>query len=318
MRRDAVFKAINELLPELYPFVHMCYANASLLNFGEFLLMSDEGAQQGDPLGPLMFCASALKLTKRMESEFNLWFLDDGSLGGEVDILLKDLELIRCVGEQIGLVLSEHKCEIVTDDPSVVTQFLAVMPNIRHVPCSNAVLLGAPVGDDSTTDIILHDKLTVFQRLADRLTSLNAHDALFLLKNCFSTPKLLYTLRCLLCYQSAVLPQYDAVIKNTLQVVLNIELNDVTWSQATLPVANGGLGVRLATDLALPAFLSSVAGSTALVFQLLPSRFHASAGWSPRSYVLFCECRVVKPLQLNDFARHIGDWCPEAVGLRSD
>ena len=56
-----------------------------------------------------------------------------------------------------------------------------------------------------------------------------------------------------------MLPQYDAVIKNTLQVVLNIELNDVTWSQATLPVANGGLGVRLATDLALPAFLSSVA-----------------------------------------------------------
>ena len=75
-----------------------------------------------------------------------------------------------------------------------------------------------------------------------------------------------------------MLTQYDTVIKNTLQIILNIELSDLTWDQATLPVVNGGLGVRLATDLALPAFLSSVAGSTSLVLQLLPSRFHASSG----------------------------------------
>ena len=195
VRRDGVFKAIHEMLPELYPFIHTCYSNASLLNFGEFLLLSDEGTQQGDPLGPLMFCASTLKLIKRIESEFNLWFLDDGSLGGDVNILLKDLELIRRIGEEIGLSLNEAKCEIVTNDQQVVNQLRDVMPNIRHVPCSEAILLGAPIGDDSTTDVILHQKLTVFQRLADRLISLTAHDALFLLKNCFSTPKLLYTLR---------------------------------------------------------------------------------------------------------------------------
>ena len=114
-----------------------------------------------------------------------------------------------------------------------------------------------------------------------------------------------------------MLPQYDAVIKNTLQVVLNIELNDVTWSQATLPVANGGLGVRLATDLALPAFFV-VGRWINCAHSPTPTDSLPRFSWSPRCYVLFCECRVVKPLQLNDFARHIGDWCPEAVGLRSD
>jgi hypothetical protein len=81
-----------------------------------------------------------------------------------------------------------------------------------------------------------------------------------------------------------VLTEYDTVIKNTLQVVLNIELSDSICNQATLPVANGGLGVRLATDLALPAFLSSVAGSSALVLQLLPSRFNASSGLYDPAY----------------------------------
>ena len=61
--------------------------------------------------------------------------------------------------------------------------------------------------------------------------------------------------------------------------MLNIQLSDVaTWSQAVLPVARGGLGVRLASDIALPAFLSSVAGSAHLALQILPQRLHKSAG----------------------------------------
>ena len=55
IRRDAVFDAVRQELPELYSFVHMCYNNTSLLSFGEHLLRSDEGVQQGNPLGPLLF-----------------------------------------------------------------------------------------------------------------------------------------------------------------------------------------------------------------------------------------------------------------------
>ena len=40
----------------------------------------------------------------------------------------------------------------------------------------------------------------------------------------------------------------------------------------------GGLGVRLATDLALPAFLSSVAGASTLTVRLLPNRLHGTSG----------------------------------------
>jgi hypothetical protein len=56
---------------------------------------------------------------------------------------------------------------------------------------------------------------------------------------------------------------------------LNVDLSDVTWKQATLPVASGGLGVRLAVDLALPAFLSfGVNGASELTLRLIPSRLH--------------------------------------------
>jgi len=288
IRRDSMFESIRELVPELYPFVHLCYSQASHLSFGEFLLTSDEGAQQGDPLGPLLFCASSLKLAKCMTAELNVWYLDDGTIGGDVDTLIKDLCTVREVGRSIGLLLNENKCEIVTDDKTVASSLQAVLPNVRHVPCREAMLLGAPIGDKSSIDNALSDRLSVFKRLADRLQTLNAHDALFLLKNCFSTPKILYTLRCAPCYDSTVLQDYDNVIKYTLNVILNIEMTEAVWNQATLPVSSGGLGVRLATDLALPAFLSSVAGSSGLVQQLLPKRFVGSIGLHDISFTASC------------------------------
>jgi hypothetical protein len=52
------------------------------------------------------------------------------------------------------------------------------MPNILHIPCNDAELLGAPIGDESSTDTVLHSKLTNFQRLTSRLKTLNAQDAL--------------------------------------------------------------------------------------------------------------------------------------------
>ena len=140
----------------------------------------------------------------RLRESFNSWYLDDGSLGGVVSSLLRDLEIIKRVGPSVGLLLNEDKCEIVTDDDSVVADIQSVLPRVRHVPRSEAVLLGAPVGDETSVDTVLHSKLVDFRRLASRLITLNAHDALFLLKICFGLPKLLYTLRCAASNNSAV------------------------------------------------------------------------------------------------------------------
>ena len=68
VKRENLFHIVREQMPELYPFIHVCYSSASFLNFGEYQLLSDEGVQQGDPLGPLLFCATSLKLARSMKS----------------------------------------------------------------------------------------------------------------------------------------------------------------------------------------------------------------------------------------------------------
>ena len=65
---------------------------------------------------------------------------------------------------------------------------------------------------------------------------------------------------------------------------MNVELADDVWDQATLPVANGGLGIRRASDIALSAFLSSVTGSHLLIADLLPQHLHATSGTNDPSF----------------------------------
>ena len=50
-------------------------------------------------------------------------------------------------------------------------------------------------------------------------------------------------------------------------------------------MSSGGLSVRLAMNLALPAFLSSVNGAVELTIQLLPSRLHAVSSTNDPVYV---------------------------------
>jgi hypothetical protein len=51
------------------------------------------------------------------------------------------------------MLFNENKCEIVTSDDGAVNSFRAVMPNIQHNPCNDAVLLGASISDESSMEL---------------------------------------------------------------------------------------------------------------------------------------------------------------------
>ena len=82
IHRDKVLAAASEHLPSLFKYVHSSYGASSFLAFGDHLLLSEEGVQQGDPLDPLLFCLAILPIVKRLSSPINLWYLDDETLGG--------------------------------------------------------------------------------------------------------------------------------------------------------------------------------------------------------------------------------------------
>src|SRR5688572_26881799 len=122
-------------------------------------------------------------------------------------------------------------------------------------------LLGAPLLQGPAVDMVVESKANDLQRAIQRLTILYTHDALVLLKNSLSVPKLLYSMRTAVCADCPSLTRFDLLLREGLSAILNVELDDDRWLQASLPVMDGGLGVRCASTLALSAFLASAASS---------------------------------------------------------
>ena len=211
-------------------------------------------------------------MCSKLKSELSLFFLDDGTLGGDVEMLQHDLELVEQEGAELGLRLNHLKSEVVCSIPDIRNSILSFLPGASVVDPSSATLLGSPIGDVHSISSSVGGKINVLRKMGERLQHLSTHDAIILLRHSFALPKLLYCLRTSPCFLSPLLQTYDDLLKSITSAIININFseNDLAWTQATLPVNFGGLGIRSAVQLAPSAFLASAAASSVLVQRLLP------------------------------------------------
>jgi len=72
--------------------------------------------------------------------------------------------------------------------------------------------------------------------LSKRHQLMPAHDSMFLLRNVLTAPRLMHLLRSTLCIDSPVLPLHYAALRESLSATLNTDLDDIRWSQASLPI----------------------------------------------------------------------------------
>lgn len=206
-----------------------------------------------------------------LQSEFKLFYLDDGTLGGSCAEVMQDLRVLEAAANDLGLVLNHSKIEIVCSDPLTVSTFWSFSPHFCWVEPSNACLLGSPIGDLPSIDSVLQSKYVSLKTMGERLSLLHSQEALLLLRNAFSLPKALYVLRTAPCFESAILNNLDCLQRKLLESICNVQLDDNAWTQASLPILADGLGIRSFARLAPSAFLASAAGSSQIAKLILPS-----------------------------------------------
>ena len=85
----------------------------------------------------------------------------------------------------------------------------------------------------------------------------------------FGDQKFKVTLRCSPSVGRAALGSFDQLLRTVLSYLTNCDLSHSEWIQASLPVRDGGLGVRRVSMLALPAFLASAASTLSLQDEIL-------------------------------------------------
>ena len=123
---------MQNLAPDLLPFVHASYSSPSSLFWSDKIIQSAEGVQQGDPLGPLLFCLTIHPLVSQLKLELCVWYLDDSTIGGPAEDIKHDLEVIVCEGAALGLHLNERKSEVIGDDLAARDSILLSIPEDRR------------------------------------------------------------------------------------------------------------------------------------------------------------------------------------------
>ena len=244
-----MFEAVHHLAPSIYSFVHSVYSSSSSLFWSDTIILSSEGVQQGDPLGPLLFCLTIHHMCSRLKSELCIFYLDDGTLGGLLSDVLHDVEMIKKEAGIVGLELNPQKSEVVGNNSELIAGIQSVLPGVRVVDPAVATLLGAPIGGTESLDAAIDTKTAMLKCLRERFRYITCHDAYLLLRHSLAIPKLLYLLRTSPCFLSPSLKIYDDELRATICSSFNIHLteSDPSW---ILPVYCGGLGIRIAVQLA--------------------------------------------------------------------
>ena len=116
----------------------------------------------------MLFCLTIHKLVCSLSSELKIFFLDDGTIGGNLEDLQTDLQRIEDQGQALGLELNVDKSELITHDWSAVGSTLSIFPGLQFVDTQQAMLLGSPLGHaamDACLDAQLHQLRLIGKRL---------------------------------------------------------------------------------------------------------------------------------------------------------
>ncbi len=273
VERDVMLTEIKTKVPQIYHYLRQCYLKPTFLAFGDKVIASKVGAQQGDPAGPLIFSLAIHPMVTQLNTELNIWYLDDGTLADTPDKVLSNLTFLKEKAKLLGLELNYEKCELYfcngSIDTDIVNSFKIIAPGIRIVSDDELELLGSPLHENGIENFARRKFDKIFL-LINRLSSLQSHYAYFILKNCLAIPKLVYLLRCtpLWKYQN-LLHEMDIQMKSALETLVNVQMNTDQWIQSSLPVNFGGLGIRSLLEISLPAYLASVNGVKDIVSTLI-------------------------------------------------
>ena len=251
-----------------------CLLPESPLSVNSEVIMSSTGVQQGDPLGPLFFSLALKRLTDSLAAKapslrLLLFYLDDGVLVGSVQAVSEALEFLDSESTNIGLHLNLSKCEVWW--PTRSEEWNVFPPAVKRIDSDGIEFLGAGIGTPEFINSLAASRVEKASHLHNLITELDdPQSELTLLRSCAGVCKITHALRT--SPPSAIIDaasSFDDSLRNSLEKLCQAPINDSAWSQASLPIRDGGLGLLAATSSAVPAFVASCSEAGPHVKQLL-------------------------------------------------
>lgn len=274
MSRASILLELEEEknFPELSAWVKWTYENPSILWYADEMLSSDDGVQQGDPLGPLLFALTLHSLVVEVEAlrpTLNRWYLDDGIIAGNHDQVSAALKVLQGEkAQKMGFFLNPTKCELIWLKKEHARDDAFPQAFAQRTYDGNFDIVGTPIGDaDHTTAYIRKQITQPTEKAWHSLRKIDdAQAAYTILRTCCNWNRITHLMRTIPPDLSeAGAKEFDQHLRSAAASILGLTSCTASqWQQATLPVAKGGLGLRSALAHSAASFIASAKASAEL------------------------------------------------------
>ena len=282
--RAVALQEVAHHFPEILPWCTTSYGAPSILLFGNTIILGRSGFQQGDPLASLLFALTLHPVLLAIKQEvpslvLNAWYLDDGTLVGDLQELGAAVDILERDCPARGLILSTRNTVTPPSEPKTTlwspqTFTADADPLGKGIPRVNSpgiTLLGAPIGSEAFIKEAINAKLEKISQITSLLPTLqDAQTEYCLLRSCLSLPKIMFILRTVNTVSHPhFLAEFDRLTREALTRILGTPLPPAQWDQSKLPISMGGLGLRAAEDHAAAAYAISFTSSQKLAGKML-------------------------------------------------
>ena len=180
--------------PRAYNWSKWLYEEHTPLLFSKYIFWSETGVQQGDPLGPLLFCAAIHPILEKINKECNLdinaWYLDDGNLLGDPEKLFQAWEILSTELPKIGLNLKHSKSEWITSSN------IPGPKGVKITPKDQLIILGTPLGSKEFCLKFMEEIILSNSKIAEKLLNLDdSQISLWLFRYGISMASIVHLLR---------------------------------------------------------------------------------------------------------------------------
>ena len=181
-----MLSAVAKNTPDIYRFCYLACDKPTHLKFFGHTILLQEDDQQGDPLGPLLFCLSIHSLLLSSKSHLKIAYMVDFTLGSPAQLVAADVTMIKTEGAPERLILKMKRSV-----KQLYWRAKSLNPRFKNacITPAKSMLLGAPLSKGQTMDNSLSIQCNDQEKTTSRLGLITVHDALVLREASFNAPK---------------------------------------------------------------------------------------------------------------------------------